>query len=168
MPALRGDYFQDSVILLIEHNRQGAFGLMINKPAKIELRDLLPQLQASHCSMAVLEGGPVEQNRIFFLHSPDQEYGTSLAINPEVMLSTSPELLTTLSRGEPPEKIVAIMGYTGWGEGQLEAEIVADSWLVAPFDMGILFSDNHQQKAADAAKMMGVDLNLIGPTAGHG
>jgi putative transcriptional regulator len=168
MPALKGDYFRESVIFLIEHNEEGAFGLVINKPVTIALADILPQLEDVRCNVSVLEGGPVEQDRIFFLHTPDKQYEASLPINPEISLTTSPDLIADLARGDSPEKIIAIIGYAGWGGAQLEGEIVSDAWLVTPFDSRILFSDNHTKKPQQAASKMGVDINLIGPTSGHG
>lgn len=168
MPALKGDYFKDTVTFLIEHNKEGAFGLVINKPITIALADILPQLEDTRCDVRVLEGGPVEQDHIFFLHSPDKQYGTSLLINPEICLTTSPDLIADLVQGDSPEKIIAIVGYAGWGGEQLEAEIVSDAWLVTPFDSAILFSNNHTKKPQQAASKMGIDINLIGPTSGHG
>lgn len=168
MPALNGDYFKDTVTFLIEHNKEGAFGLVINKPITIALADILPQLGDTHCDVRVLEGGPVEQDRIFFLHTPDKQYESSHLINPEISLTTSPDLIADLVQGDSPEKIIAIVGYAGWGREQLEAEIVSDAWLVTPFDSRILFSNNHIKKPQQAASKMGIDINLIGPTTGHG
>lgn len=168
MPALNGDYFKDTVTFLIEHNKEGAFGLVINKPITIALADILPQLGDTHCDVRVLEGGPVEQDRIFFLHTPDKQYESSHLINPEISLTTSPDLIADLVQGDSPEKIIAIVGYAGWGREQLEAEIVSDAWLVTPFDGRILFSNNHIKKPQQAASKMGIDINLIGPTTGHG
>jgi putative transcriptional regulator len=168
MPALKGDYFKDTVIFLIEHNEEGAFGLVINKPVTIALAELLPQLEDGHCNVSVLEGGPVEQDRIFFLHTPDKQYEASILLNPEISMTTSPDLIADLVQGDSPEKIIAIVGYAGWGGAQLEGEIVSDAWLVTPSDSSILFSDDHTRKPQQAASKMGIDINLIGPTSGHG
>ena len=73
-----------------------------------------------------------------------------------------------LGQKESPEHLRAIMGYAGWGSGQLEGELLADAWLVTPFNRDILFSSNHEEKPQAAAKTLGIDLNLIGPTSGHG
>ena len=165
MPALKGDYFHQSVTLLIEHNRDGAFGLVINIPTSMNLGELFPEIERTNTG--VLEGGPVEQDRIFFLHSPDMHYENSLIINPEVTLTTSTSLIDDLAIDKSPEKILAMLGYAGWGANQLENEILADAWLVTPFSASILYPTNHQQKPQDAAKSMGIDLNLIGSRSGH-
>ena len=70
MPALRGDYFHSSVTFLVDHNADGAFGLVINNPIDIQLQDIFPELEGVQHGVALLEGGPVEQDRIFFLHTP--------------------------------------------------------------------------------------------------
>ena len=168
MPALKGDYFKESVTFLIEHNKEGAFGLVINKPVTIALADILPELEGGLCDVRVLEGGPVEQDRIFFLHTTDKQYEASLLINPEISLTTSPDLIADRGQGDSPEKIIAIVGYAGWGGEQLEEEIISDAWLVTPFDSRILFSNNHTKKPQQAASKMGIDINLIGRTTGHG
>lgn len=168
MPALKGDYFRSSVTFLIDHNADGAFGLVINNPIDIQLQELFPELQGVQHNVGLLEGGPVEQDRIFFLHTPDKHYQHSLIVNPETTLSTSPELISDLAGKDSPERLIAIIGYAGWGAGQLEGELLADAWLVTPFDRDILFSSNHANKPQAAARIMGIDLNLIGPSSGHG
>ncbi len=168
MPALAGDYFQESVTFLIEHNSEGAFGLVINQPLDIELGNLFPELEDMAQSVELLGGGPVEPDRLFFLHSPDRHYENSTLINSDLVLSTSPELIEDLRRGQAPANLLAILGYAGWGPGQLESEILADAWLVAPFNRQILFSTDHKNKPASTARSMGIDLNLMGTTSGHG
>lgn len=165
MPALKGDYFHHSVTLLIEHSKDGAFGLVINTPTSMVLGEVFPEIEGA--SIDILEGGPVEQDRMFFLHSPDKHYDSSLVIHPEVTLTTSDELINDLENNKPPEKLLAMLGYAGWAANQLEYEIMADAWLVTPFDASILYSTNHEQKPQDAAKSMGIDLNLIGSRSGH-
>lgn len=168
MPALKGDYFQASVTFLIDHNTDGAFGLVINNPTDMLLKDIFPELEGITQKVDLMEGGPVEQDRIFFLHTSDKHYEHSLEVNPETTLSTSPNLISDLVIEDSPEQMLAILGYAGWGAGQLEAELLANAWLVTPFDRNILFSPDHTTKPQAAASTMGIDLNLIGPTSGHG
>ena len=166
MPTLRGDYFQSSVTLLIEHNDEGAFGLVINKPTDLMLGDLIEDLE--HNPLTVMSGGPVEQDRLFFLHSPDCSFDESVTINDEIVITTSPDLIDAIASAEGPSNLLALLGYAGWGPGQLDDEILRDAWLVVPFDAELLFSLDFADKPQRAAAMMGVDLNLISPTPGHG
>ncbi len=139
MPALKGDYFQASVTFLIDHNTDGAFGLVINNPTDMQLQDIFPELEGTTQQVDLLEGGPVEQDRIFFLHTSDKHYEHSLVVNPETTLSTSPELISDLATQDSPEHLLAIIGYAGWGAGQLETEITSGSWICGPAHPDMLF-----------------------------
>jgi len=167
MPALKGDYFHHSVTFLLEHNEDGAFGLVINTPTSILPGEIFPKLKGDY-SIDILEGGPVEQDRVFFLHTPDKQYEHSLIINSEVTMTTSVQLIDDIAARKGPGKLLAMLGYAGWGGNQLEEEILSDAWLVTPFDSSILYATDHELKPQNAAKSMGIDLNLIGSSSGHG
>lgn len=166
---MQGDYFSHSVTLMIEHNSDGAFGLVINKPLTIDLAELLSD-QAVDCppGITLLESGPVEQNRLFFLHSADVSFNTSIPINNELTLSTDLSVLESFAGGLGPRFLLAGLGYAGWAGGQLENEIRADVWLVTPYVSDIAFTVPFEQRPQAAAKAIGIDLNLISPTPGHG
>ena len=169
LPGLKGDYFARSVTLLIEHNRDGAFGLVVNKPLDANLSELLSDYDIE-CNETVilLETGPVEQNRLFFLHSSDVNYENSVAINDQITLSTSLDIVHDIARQQGPEHVVAGLGYAGWSGGQLESEILQDVWLVTPFQNELIFTTPFEHRPEEAARSIGVDLNLISPTPGHG
>ena len=166
MPRLSGDYFQSSVTLLVEHDDKGAFGLVINKPIDITLAEVFDQV--TDIDIPVIQGGPVEPDRIFFLHSADQTYDDSFEIVPNLLLSTSPDLIRDIADGKIPEHIIALIGYAGWAPEQLDGEIRDDAWLMVPFDEDIMFGLDHRGKPQAAARLLGIDLNLINPTSGHG
>lgn len=168
LPSMQGDYFSHTVTLLIEHNEDGAFGLVINKPLDLELSDLLVDSEL-HCpeGIRVLESGPVEQNRLFFLHTSDQVFENSHPINDHVSLTTSMDVFD--ARGETlPAHLLAGLGYAGWSGGQLEEEIRADVWLVVPYVNDIIFDVPFEERPEFAARAIGIDLNLISPNPGHG
>jgi putative transcriptional regulator len=170
------DYFHDSISLLVEHNAEGAFGLVINRPLDTSLAELLPGFapqgdakqaapQASECP--VLEGGPVEPNRLFFLHSAEREYPGTLKVNADIYLSTATELIEELRLGVGPAQIIALLGYAGWGAEQLEQELAENVWLLTPTHPDILFKAPMAKRRSRAAALLGVDLNLINTAAGH-
>ena len=169
LPGLRGDYFAHSVTLLIEHNRDGAFGLVVNKPLDANLSELLSEYDIE-CNeeVTLLETGPVEQNRLFFLHSSDAKYESSVAINDEITLSTSLDIVHDIAKRQGPRHVVAGLGYAGWSGGQLENEILQDVWLVTPYQLELIFTTPFERRPEEAARLIGVDLNLISPTPGHG
>ncbi|MBT4160678.1 MAG: YqgE/AlgH family protein [Gammaproteobacteria bacterium] len=173
LPSMQGDYFTHTVTLLIEHNQDGAFGLVVNRPLDANLGDLLTEQNVDfahdlHGKIPLLESGPVEQNRLFFLHSADTNYKNSIHINEEVCLCTSLDLLKAISSHEGPKDIIAGLGYAGWSGGQLENEIKADVWLVTPYLHNAVFNTPYDERPQLAASSIGIDLNLISPTPGHG
>jgi putative transcriptional regulator len=167
MPALKGDYFHHSVTFLLDHNEDGAFGLVINTPTSLLPGEIFPKLQGDY-SIDILEGGPVGQDRVFFLHTPDRHYEHSLIINAEATMTTSSQIIDDIAAEKGPKQLLAMLGYAGWGANQLEDEILSDAWLVTPFDSSILYATDHEQKPQNAAQSMGIDLNLIGSRSGNG
>ncbi|MDZ7686700.1 MAG: YqgE/AlgH family protein [Gammaproteobacteria bacterium] len=166
LPALKGDYFEDSVSLLIEHNEDGAFGLMINRVLKTPIEELFPDV-SGRFTCPVLEGGPVEQNRVFFLHETGPVFESTLAISDDVSLTTSVDFIESMKKGRAPEKTLAILGYSGWSGQQLEDELSENVWLLSPANGTILYNVPFEDRAHAAASTLGVDLNLISPSAGH-
>jgi putative transcriptional regulator len=166
---MQGDYFSHTVTLLIEHNRDGAFGLVINKPLDLNLAELLGD-QIAQCppDITVLESGPVEQNRLFFLHTTETLFESSVGIADKLALTTSLDVLDAASEDRGPARLLAGLGYAGWSGGQLENEILADVWLVVPYLTDIVFNVPFDERPEAAARSIGVDLNLISPTPGHG
>ena len=174
LPSMKGDYFSHTVTLLIEHNRDGAFGLVVNRPLDADLSDLLNDdnefdfTTDLHSMVPLLETGPVEQNRLFFLHSSERHFSYSVPINNEISLSTSLDLLHAIPKQEGPADLIAGLGYAGWSGGQLENEIKADVWLVTPYVHNAVFNMPYEDRPQLAADAIGIDLNLIAPTLGHG
>lgn len=161
-----GDYFANSVSLLVDHNDEGAFGLIINRPLKTRLSELLPDI-GSESDCHVLEGGPVDQNRIFFLHEGGPEFESTFKVSDAIYLTTSADFIERMKAGEAPRRTLAVLGYAGWGAQQLETEIAENVWLLAPADVGIVFDVPFEDRVSAAAATLGVDVNLIPPQAGH-
>ncbi len=166
---MREDYFSHTVTLLLEHSEQGAFGLVINRPLDADLAALLADHDIEcNRQVTLLESGPIEQERLFFLHGEPTNYADSIAINDQVALSTSLDVVENISANAGPTDLLAGLGYAGWGGGQLESEILANVWLVIPYAHDIVFRTPFDQRPEEAARSIGVDLNLIAPTPGHG
>ena len=169
MPSMQGDYFSRTVILLIEHGQAGAFGLVVNKPLTLNLNELFRQNNIEcEASLTLFDFGPVDQNRLFFLHSREVDFEHSVPVNSEVSLATSIDVLGGISQGVGPSSILAGLGYAGWSAGQLDQEIRTDVWLVTPYRHQIIFGTPYSERPEAAARTIGVDLNLISPTSGHG
>ncbi len=163
LSRLSGDYFHNTVTLILQHNAEGAFGLVLNQPLDAELDGLIENMPADIDAL-ILEGGPVEQTRLFFLHSDEKSYAGSLDTGLGVILSSSDELISDLRARMIPENILSVLGYAGWGPGQLENELIEDAWLITPATKEIIFETAPTDMAEKAAALLGIDLNLYHST----
>ncbi|AQT61318.1 hypothetical protein CBP51_11735 [Cellvibrio mixtus] len=171
MPGLNDSSFAHTVTYICEHSEQGAMGVVINMATPMLLKEIFEQMALSDQSelggQIVMSGGPVQPERGFVLHSPDTKWQSTLEISPEVSLTASRDIIAALAEGRGPKHSLIALGYAGWGEGQLEAEIAANSWLTVPADKDIIFNTPLEQRWTAAAQALGIDVNLIASTAGH-
>ena len=170
MPAVVQGEFEHSVTFLCEHNESGAMGLVINRPTTLRLADMFQHMGLETSNFPkpdypVYWGGPVQTERGFVLHSPSAEWDSTL--NDEIALTTSKDILEAISEGKGPENYLVTLGYAGWTEGQLEDEILKNSWLTTPSDKDILFSTPAPARWTAAAQLLGVDPSLLSGEAGH-
>lgn len=151
MPSLPDPRFSKAIVLICGHDDNGAMGLIINRPLlSLTFNELLQNLKIeSHSDYNFLKlyfGGPVEMGRGFVLHSPDYRHESTLSISPLVQLTATSDILRAIVNGEGPRKALLSLGYSGWGSGQLEKEIVANGWLVSDLDDSILFDVDVDQR----------------------
>ena len=180
MPHMRGDFFARAVVYICAHSEEGAMGLILNHPvAGVNFADLLLQLKVmspeersrldpAAASMRVLSGGPVDASRGFVLHSADYHAGEStMKIDEGASMTPTIEVLRAIAHNEGPKKAVLALGYSGWTAGQLEQEILANSWMICPADPFLLFDPAHEAKYERALGAIGVDLAFLSDEAGH-
>ncbi|SEL67199.1 putative transcriptional regulator [Colwellia chukchiensis] len=172
MPSLDDSYFNKTVTYICEHNAEGAMGLIINLPINVTVNELLLQIDEAKAdipelSQQVLTGGPVSQDRGFVLHSTQAGWNSSLALNDHVMITTSKDILMALGTEDAPEKYMVTLGYAGWGPGQLEEEIKANSWLLTPADDDIVFNTPIEQRWKKATEKLGIDVARLSSEVGH-
>lgn len=172
MPALADPNFFHSVTYICEHNEQGAMGIVINQPLDISLSDVLAHMQMSNeneviGTAPVYLGGPVQTDRGFVLHEPAGEWDSMLEVTETIAVTTSRDILQALNDGKGPDRSLVALGYAGWGEGQLEHELVENAWLTCPADSAIIFDTPIENRWTAAAASLGIDLNTISDTFGH-
>ena len=177
MPGLEDDMFSKSVVYLCEHSERGALGLVINKPSDINLKKLfdkveLPLQREDLTHAPVFQGGPVQTERGFVLHEsmmPGNEavYASTMTIPGGLEMTTSKDVLEALSTGYGPRKIFVSLGYSSWGEGQLESEISDNSWLTVAADPAVIFDTPVEQRYAKALMLLGLEAWMLSPDAGH-
>ena len=172
MPGMADPNFERSVTLLCQHTGEGAIGITINRESDFTLGEILDQLDITCADEAVrhgavLEGGPVNRDRGFVLHSPMDGFESSLRINEDIMVTTSRDVLQAIAEGQGPERFTMALGYAGWGDGQLEAEMRENAWLSVPADSVIVFELPLAERWAHAVSMLGVDISHLHDVGGH-
>jgi putative transcriptional regulator len=172
MPALADPFFERSLIYLCDHSPEGAMGLIVNRPLGLTYSELFSQVELPLHDPAlgfrhVHFGGPVQTDRGFVLHRPEGKWQASLAVGNGISLTSSRDVLAAIGEtGEPKDALVAL-GYAGWGAGQLEAEIAANSWLSVEADPEILFAVPPEDRLPAAFAKLGFDITQLSSIAGH-
>ncbi len=173
MPGMGDPRFDHSVIYICSHGDDGAMGLIINKPADLRLKGLLTQLNIP-CRIPVIGerlvrfGGPVEMSRGFVLHSAEYEANLhSMAISEGFRMTATLDILEDIAAGRGPEQAMLMLGYSGWGPGQLEDEISMNGWLTADAATDLVFETEDDAKWEAALATLGVDPLTLSANAGH-
>ena len=181
MPGLEDESFARTVVYLCEHSERGALGLIINKPSDITLKGLFDKVDLSLRredlrSEPVFQGGPVQTERGFVLHEPmlmdkgdtdESVYASTMTIPGGLEMTTSKDVLEALSTGAGPRRVLITLGYSSWGEGQLESEILRNSWLTVDADASLVFEAPVEQRYDLALGLLGLQAWMLSPDIGH-
>jgi len=138
--TLKEKIFHESVVLVIEHNEEGAFGLVVNQPEEDEYLQFMPEIVKRGGRYRVFRGGPVRQEILFILYNSHKHRDLGEEIIPGVFLGTSIELIEILASENLPYQIYH--GYAGWAPGQLESELEAKTWMVMQAQRNMIFHSN--------------------------
>lgn len=170
MPGSVGGEFADSVTFIAEHNDDGAMGLVINKPSDLSVRDMLAHMKIEanvDSGLPVFWGGPVQPERGFVLHRDGGEWESTLRVGGNLSITTSRDILEAIGNGFGPSAYLITLGYAGWGDGQLEREMLANSWLNTPCDDQIIFEAPVHERWAAAARLLGLEAHQLSGLTGH-
>ncbi len=181
MPGLEDAMFSKSVVYVCEHTPRGALGLVINKPAHIKMVTLfgkvdLPLMRHDLIDNLVFQGGPMQVERGFVLHESifatadkpaESLYASTMSIPGGLEMTTSRDVLEALSTGSGPRKVLVSLGYSAWGEGQLETELGENSWLTVDADQAVIFDIPVEQRYDKALALLGLEVWMISSQAGH-
>ena len=177
LPTLADPHFARSVAVLCQHDADGAMGVVINRASEYTLGEVFQQMgidcdNAALCAQPVLAGGPVHPERGFVLHDRIVHGGvgkwdSTLVISEDLAVTTSRDILEAMARGNGPEHATVALGCAGWGAGQLEFELVENSWLTAPVAADVLYALPLEARWQAAAGLIGVDMTRIADYAGH-
>lgn len=171
MPSLEDENFSHTVSLLCEHTDSGAIGLVINRPTDLKLIEMMEQMGLDHESIddeaIVYWGGPVQPERGFVIHRNPGGWESCMPLGDGLYITTSRDILRAIGKGEGPQEYFVVLGYAGWGAGQLESEVLHNAWLNAPLDEQILFRTPPRDRWQAATKLLGVDVTQLAGDAGH-
>lgn len=171
MPNVVGGEFDRTVTFLCEHNDDGAMGLVINRPTDLKLGDMLDHMGIDsgglNTGATVFWGGPVQPDRGFVLHPPTDAWEATLTVDNHLSITTSKDILEAIGRNEGPDEYMVMLGYAGWGSGQLEQEIRHNSWLNTPPDSAIIFGTPTNDRWSAAARLLGLDPAVLSSSAGN-
>lgn len=165
-PSLLDPNFKRTVVLLVDHKPQeGSIGFVVNRPAQVQMRSMLERLglaadDAPHSNSSVLVGGPVNPQTgwvVFEQGAATAQSQEIVRISDRLAVSASRELLQTLVTHQGPERMLLVLGYSGWGPGQLDAEIVQGAWIPVDFDERIVFDTPFDDRWASALRLLGID-----------
>ena len=172
-PEMLDPRFSRSVIYLISHNEKGAMGFIINKPIEgIYLSDIIrvngsKKKNDSNKNNIVLFGGPVEYNNGFLLHSKEYQIkNTTLKINEHFSLTNDTKAISDVYKGKGPVSSLFMLGYAGWSPGQLEKEIMEDSWLVTNADPELVFNNSFSDKYNLSLEVLGIENAFFSSSSG--
>lgn len=173
VPSMTEGFFQRSVTYICEHNNEGAMGIVINLPSLMTFRELISQaddkaiIVDDKAEQIVLCGGPVHQDRGFILHKTQAGWASSVAVNSDIMITTSKDILSVLGNENGPEESLIALGCAGWEAGQLENELKENTWLMIEADQDLLFKTPIHSKWQEAMNKLGIDAWQLTQDVGH-
>ncbi|MDM9647777.1 YqgE/AlgH family protein [Rhizobium sp. S163] len=178
MPGVSDSNFARTVIYICAHSDAGAMGFIINRSQELSFTDVLMHLDMIKSDEAILmpppsgdlsiqTGGPVESGRGFVLHSDDYLCDSSIPVSDDICMTATLDIIRAIAKGEGPKRATMLLGYAGWGAGQLEAEIASNGWLNCPANDALIFDPNLDDKYERALAGMGISAAMLSTEAGH-
>jgi putative transcriptional regulator len=170
MPQLEDPNFERSVVLMIEHNEEGSFGLIVNRPSELLVADILSSLGMEwgrDPQEVVWSGGPVMRQTGWVLHEPVDltEDEGKVDVAPGIVLSTSPDRLRAIAK-DPPVRVRFVLGFSGWGPAQLESELAAGAWITAEVTPELLFETPPEEMWETVLRSLGIEPATLVPARG--
>ncbi|MDO8954011.1 MAG: YqgE/AlgH family protein [Gammaproteobacteria bacterium] len=165
--------FERAVVYLIQHDAEGAMGVVINHSDNMKLGEIFRQLEISVNSptlqnQAVLTGGPLQPHSGFVIHPPGGNWNSSVTMNPKIAVTSSKDILVAIASGKYLDSAVLALGYAGWSAGQLEAEIGRNDWLCTPASENIIFHTPMTERWEESMHLLGIkDIAQLSSWVGH-
>ena len=162
-PAIGDPRFAHTVILMVRHDRQGAFGIVINRPVgESPIASLLEgageDVSGISGNLRIFSGGPVQQELGFVVHSTEYRLDETLDVDGRVAMTANRQVLRDIGHNRGPVKSLFALGYAGWGPGQIEGELARRDWFTTPAEPRLIFDDDRANLWEDAMARRTRDL----------
>jgi putative transcriptional regulator len=176
MPAMADPNFSRTLTYICEHNAEGALGVIVNRPMEMSLATLFERVSipldaseavANFGEKPVYFGGPVQTDRGFVLHRPLGDWQSTLKVTDDIGLTSSRDVLQTMSETGEPQDVLVTLGYSGWSAGQLEWELSQNAWLTVAAEPQIIFDIAPDERLPAAMRLLGVNFTNLSDVAGH-
>ena len=174
MPAMVDPNFARTLTYVCEHNAEGALGIVVNRPTDMDLGTLFERVDIrlepggrGFAAMPVYFGGPVQTDRGFVLHRPTGSWQSTISVADDIALTSSRDILQSMSESGEPGEVLVTLGYAGWSAGQLEWELSQNAWLTVAADPRILFDVPAEERLPAAMQLLGIDFASLSEVAGH-
>lgn len=178
MPGMQDGDFARSVVYVCAHSSAGAMGFIINRSQQISFIEVLQHLKVIDQAdivmlpgetreFPILSGGPVETGRGFVLHSDDFSSESSIPVSDDISLTSTLDIIRAICQGRGPSRATMLLGYAGWGPGQLEMEMSSNGWLNCPATEELIFDRALEGKYERALALMGISPEMLSSEAGH-
>ena len=154
-PSIGDPRFAHTVILMVKHDKDGAFGITINRPVgEKSIASLLEapgeDVSGIEGTLRVFAGGPVQPELGFVVHSTEYRRDETIEVDDHLAVTASRQILRDIGHKRGPEKSLFALGYAGWGPGQLEGELARHDWFTAPEEPKLIFDDDRANLWEDA------------------
>lgn len=161
MPNLNDPFFGKTLILLCDYTQESAYGMVINRPSNLTLRDILvePGHFKGDLDHPILVGGPVQPELLWAIHSRDYQGDSTTVLQGDLAMSSVQDVLQSISEGNGPKHFHLGSGYAGWGAGQLDQEITEGSWWVADVDDALVLTMDYEARWNTVLQNIGIDPN---------
>lgn len=173
MPNLAESEFEKTVIYLLEHGPKGAVGLVINKAMTISVDEILMQVDDKYSNyrypQTALAGGPVEKGRGFILHTNDggtKRWQGEADMGGGISITTSADIMHAMVAGDFEQEFLLVLGYAGWSAGQLDQELLENSWLIVDADADVIFKLELEQRYDAALAILGIEYHQLSNISG--
>ncbi len=164
-PSLNCPFFNHTVVLLVDHGEEGSFGFVVNKPSPIDFASVVAELELEGASpgpfdVPVIQGGPVSPETGWVVFDPrnaPEVPDDAIMLNDYLAITASLTMLESIARGNAPRRAMLSLGYSGWGEEQLEDEMREGSWIPVDLDEQILYEVPSEERWETALRQLGID-----------